>query len=201
MDLVCDDNRFELIEKYRKELIEATNIESSPDEMAVLNTILFRFWQMGWLDKLELPSVQPERTEYIPDTKAIPSEEDCVDLSERVIATYYDEEHEEWSQKTVTIRDVLDSVCDEYTILPSAQPEITEEDVKKYCRERCFAIVDGALYEEMKARWSQPEIIRCEKCEHYTALTGICEVRGKGRILIRRPDDFCSRGARRREDG
>ena len=46
---------------------------------------------------------------------------------------------------------------------------------------------------------AQPEIIRCEKCEHYTAVTGICEVRGKGLILIRRPDEFCSRGERREE--
>lgn len=46
-----------------------------------------------------------------------------VDLSERVTATYYDDEHEEWSQKTVTIADVLDSVCDDYTVLPSAQIE------------------------------------------------------------------------------
>lgn len=60
MSDLCGDNRFELIEKYKKELIEATNIETAPDEMAVLDDILFRFWQMGWLDKLELPSVQPE---------------------------------------------------------------------------------------------------------------------------------------------
>lgn len=59
MSDLCNDNRFELIEKYKKELIEATNIETAPDEMAVLDTILFRFWQMGWLDKLELPSAQP----------------------------------------------------------------------------------------------------------------------------------------------
>ena len=97
-------------------------------------------------------------------------------------------------------RTVADSFEDIINTLPSAQPEITEEDVKKYCRERCFAIVDGELFEEMKIRWSQPEIIRCEKCEHYTALTGICEVRGKGLRLIRRPDDFCSR-AERREEG
>lgn len=49
----CDDNRFELIEKYKQKLIEETNIDSAPDEMKVLDTILFRFWQMGWLDKLE----------------------------------------------------------------------------------------------------------------------------------------------------
>ena len=50
---VCTDGRFEMIEKYRQKIIEATNIETSPDEMKVLNDILFRFWQMGWLDKLE----------------------------------------------------------------------------------------------------------------------------------------------------
>lgn len=50
---LCTDNRFELIEKYRQRLIEATNIETRPDEMKVLDSILFRFWQMGWLDRLE----------------------------------------------------------------------------------------------------------------------------------------------------
>lgn len=72
-----------------------------------------------------MPSAQPERTEYIPETKAVWTKRDCVDLSERVLATFYDQEHEEWTQQTVTIADVLDSVCDEYTILPSAQPERT----------------------------------------------------------------------------
>ena len=71
----------------------------------------------------QLPSAQPEPTRIIPETRAIPSDDDRVSLSEKVTATYYDEEHEEWSQKTVTVRDVLDSVCDEYTVLPSAQPE------------------------------------------------------------------------------
>lgn len=37
----------------KQKLIEATNIETSADEMAVLDSILFRFWQMGWLDKLD----------------------------------------------------------------------------------------------------------------------------------------------------
>ena len=46
---ICNDNRFKIIEKYKKELIESTNIEDSPEEMAVLDDILFRFWQMGWL--------------------------------------------------------------------------------------------------------------------------------------------------------
>lgn len=46
---ICTDNRFWLIDQYKKKLIESTNIETSPKEMAVLDNILFRFWQMGWL--------------------------------------------------------------------------------------------------------------------------------------------------------
>jgi len=46
-----------------------------------------------------------------------------VDLSEKVTATFYDQECEEWTMRTVTIEDVLDGVCDDYTVLPSAQPE------------------------------------------------------------------------------
>lgn len=76
------------------------------------------------------PSEQPEKAEYIPDTKAIPSKRDCVDLAERVTATFYSEENEEWGQKTVTIADILDSVCDDYTVLPSAQP-YTEAEIQK----------------------------------------------------------------------
>ena len=49
---VCTDDRFELIEKAKAKLLEATNIEMRPDEMAVIDSILFRCWQMGWLDQL-----------------------------------------------------------------------------------------------------------------------------------------------------
>ena len=49
----CGDNRFELIKKYKDKLIESTNIETSPEEMLVLDDILFRMWQIGWLDSLE----------------------------------------------------------------------------------------------------------------------------------------------------
>lgn len=53
MDEICMDNRFKLIEKYKRLLVEATNIEDDKDEMKVIDNILFRIWQMGWLDKLE----------------------------------------------------------------------------------------------------------------------------------------------------
>ena len=70
MDDICTDNRFELIEKFKKELIESTNIETSPEEMNVLDNILFRFWQMGWLDKLDSESLSG----WIPCSERLPKE-------------------------------------------------------------------------------------------------------------------------------
>ena len=53
MNYTCGDNRFEIIQKAKEDLLASTNIDSSPDEVAVLDNILFRAWQMGWLDKYE----------------------------------------------------------------------------------------------------------------------------------------------------
>lgn len=41
---ICGDNRFEVIELAKKDLIESTNIETSTDEMKVLDYFLFRCW-------------------------------------------------------------------------------------------------------------------------------------------------------------
>lgn len=53
--MICEtmagDNRFEIIAKAKHAILEGTNIETSEDEMKVLDNILFRCWQMGWLDK------------------------------------------------------------------------------------------------------------------------------------------------------
>lgn len=57
MSDMCNDNRFELIAKYKAELLGGTNIETRKDEMAVIDNILFRMWQIGWLDRLEQPTV------------------------------------------------------------------------------------------------------------------------------------------------
>ena len=50
---ICSDNRFEIINAAKKDLLEGTNINTSPDEMKVLDNFLFRCWQMGWLDKYD----------------------------------------------------------------------------------------------------------------------------------------------------
>jgi hypothetical protein len=61
----CGDNRFELIDKAKRDIIAKTNIESSPDEMKVLNSFLFRAWQMGWLGKYDVivPEQRPSWSE------------------------------------------------------------------------------------------------------------------------------------------
>ena len=51
--VMAGDGRFEVIAKAKKDIMDSTNIESSADEMKVLDDFLFRCWQMGWLDKYE----------------------------------------------------------------------------------------------------------------------------------------------------
>lgn len=46
---ICGDNRFKIIESAKRRLIEGTNITSSPDEMKVLDDMLLRMWQLGYL--------------------------------------------------------------------------------------------------------------------------------------------------------
>lgn len=69
--MICGDNRFEIISKAKEALIESTNIEDSPEEMAVLDNFLFRCWQMGWLDKYDEALKQ---TRWIPVTERLPKD-------------------------------------------------------------------------------------------------------------------------------
>ena len=129
-----------------------------------------------------------------------------VDLSEKVTATFYDEQYEEWTQKTVTIADVLDSVCDDYTVLPSAQPEpiklhvdhaLTEEEIKNLKQK----IADSPI---VLMPYEKPKVIHCKDCRYYEWMsnrvpeeqTWYCHnwntETGK--------DDYCSY-AERRQDG
>ena len=112
-----------------KELPECEDVVSRQEAIGLVNDHTF-YDDYDDTDKnclidglLSLPSAQPEPTRIISETRAIPSDDDSVSLSETVTATYYDEEKEEWSRRIVTVRDVLDSVCDEYTVLPTAHTE------------------------------------------------------------------------------
>lgn len=57
MGEMCGDNRFEIIKETKEYIIRATNIDTSKEEMEVLDSICFRLWQLGLtkrnLDKLK----------------------------------------------------------------------------------------------------------------------------------------------------
>lgn len=53
MNITAGDKRSEIIAKAKEDIIRWTNIETSEDEMKVLDSFLFRCWQMGWLDRYE----------------------------------------------------------------------------------------------------------------------------------------------------
>lgn len=76
--------------------------------------------------------------------------------------------------------------------LPSAQHEITEEEVKEYCHKRCLCIVDSALLKKYAS--AQPEIIRCKDCKYWESDYGYCSEQGAEDL---KPDDYCSYAERR----
>ena len=50
---VCTDGRFDMIARVKSELMRSTNIETDKKEMEAIDSILFRFWQMGWLQLID----------------------------------------------------------------------------------------------------------------------------------------------------
>ena len=70
---ICGDNRFKIIEKAKVHLLEATNIDTSPKEMEVLDNFLFRCWQMGWLDRYDVAEQTEPRCSEFPNS----SQTDC----------------------------------------------------------------------------------------------------------------------------
>lgn len=50
---ICGDNRFEIIDQAKEDILKRTNISSSENEMKALDSFLFRCWQMGWLDRYD----------------------------------------------------------------------------------------------------------------------------------------------------
>lgn len=69
MNGCCGDYRFEVIAEAKRELLDQTNIESSPEEMAVIDNVLFRIWQMGWIPQMRMPTseeIEKAKNEFIP---------------------------------------------------------------------------------------------------------------------------------------
>lgn len=87
----------------------------------------------------------------------------------------------------------------EISNLPSVQPEVTEDEVKEYCRKRCLTVMTNDCFYKLTS--TQPEIIRCKECK-YAQPNGkygctayhfkLYETHEMG------ADDFCSRAERRK---
>ena len=62
------------------------------------------------------------QTSVTPEPKPDRTEGRFVDLAQRVTAIYYDDEHEDFLEKTVTIEDLL-CPCDHYTVVTLPEPQ------------------------------------------------------------------------------
>ena len=112
---VCGDNRFEIIEKAKTALIESTNIETSEDEMKVIDSFLFRCWQMGWLDKYD-DGQWKACEDYRPS-------DDLVEVVRCKDCIHY-EKHETWS------------ACTYWSGNPYEQASVIDEDFCSYGERR-----------------------------------------------------------------
>ena len=79
-------SQFEIIAKAKQALLDSTNIETSPEEMAVLDNFLFRCWQMGWLDDYD------DSKDFIEVGKAYPRKE----LGKYGLTEWEDEHGQRW---------------------------------------------------------------------------------------------------------
>ena len=111
---MCGDNRFEVIARAKEHLLDATNIETSEEEMAVFDNFLFRCWQMGWLDKYD-EKIETE-PKWIPCSERLPSESDYY------LATIINGFNEE------EVCVIWFAHADDYNMVASEWREITDED-------------------------------------------------------------------------
>lgn len=60
----CGDNRFEIVQKAKDDILENTNIGYLLDDIRDLDSFLFSAWQMGWLYKYEPDYKERMKKEY-----------------------------------------------------------------------------------------------------------------------------------------
>lgn len=86
--------------------------------------------------------------------------------------------------------------------MPSAQPEITEDDVKEFCRKRCLIVVTSDFYDEMTRRLpsAQPDIVRCKDCKYWGIHKRLNIPWCREMHIDRGADDFCSYAERRTDE-
>ena len=91
------------------------------------------------------------------------SKQEVINNVRKIILGFFSDEDGVMTDTEKTLLGVNKAICNELAKLPPAQPEITEDDVKEYCRKRCLIVVTSDFYDEMMSRWSpaQPEMLAC----------------------------------------
>lgn len=175
MSDVCGDNRFEIIEAYKKRLIEDTNIESRPEEMAVIDNILLRFWQMGWL-----PSAQPEPIKLHVDHAL--TEEEIKNLKQKI------------ADSSIVL---MPSAQPEERELHESCTDCPLYDHERHSCPRFNKVIPETLRE------ARQEIIHCKDCVYWDSLPS-SSLAPEYHDCVERPfhisttaEDFCSRAERR----
>ena len=106
---------------------------------------------------------------------------DALDEIEAEVADGYGYQYEKWRKY--------------FCGLPSAQPEVTEEAVKDYCRKRCLTILTNDYFHKLTS--AQPDIIRCRNCKFASGDSRICMKFGHSPIGEL---DFCAWAERRTDE-
>ena len=201
---ICGDNRFEIIAKAKAHLLDATNIDTSPKEMEVLDDFLFRCWQMGWLDRYDRKT-EPSNSE-IPNNCEEPQYEmgmgtlKCDNCSEygSFKCTKCDGEmyfkRLEPKDEPQTCEDckhngekhAYDYACDKCTDMDKFQHEdelqtqLTAKCLNcnnsKVCKEKHW---DGCVYEPIEDE-PQTEVIMPKKCKGCDSASKIIEAYSRG---------------------
>ena len=172
---ICGDNRFELIEKYKQKLLDATNIEDSPEEMAVIDNILFRFWQMGWLKG---------------EPFGISELLDCSDCVNNGGDWECDHVHCHKGTDTISRQALIDAYCAQCTVdKPETCSTIRYGD--KWCNE-------VYMMQHMPTVDAVP-VVRCKNCIHwgkFPVSTVLPQYHKCGMATYKstKGDDFCSDG-------
>ena len=105
--VICGDNRFEIIAKVKEHLLEATNINMQPKELEVLDSILFRLWQLGYFEKdKQIEELEKKLDFFMTETVAgkeyRPKEEvedlkaQIEELKKQLAITEHDREHNDY---------------------------------------------------------------------------------------------------------
>ena len=125
---ICGDNRFEIIAKAKADLLEGTNIETDEAEMAVLDNILFRCWQMGWLDRYDTADTpQTEDDAYFLKLMSAVERGEISDAGANQAWYEYINHKDEPQTDTEIAKAIVHKMIDDAVIAEDAYPDLRQK--------------------------------------------------------------------------